>query len=908
MLNSNRNFFLFLLRKISLLFNIYIITIYLNNYLLISIAISYFIDKIFWDIITTWYYVDILQGSIIYFEKKFIKYNFYKWLILFELLIKNYKKCLYLLLDNIKEIKFNYNFNMKNINLTYLIINILIFFYNKYLYINYYFMSNINCIEINNSFKFIIYKSKINMTRDYLFVNCIESLTNFIKLAFIQLHSKLLYIKLPTINYALNPIIYSNNFNRYLKYLIHFKKFDDMNNKLIPTSTLETNLVISLAIVETNIYTFHIFNLTIAHNLDVYINNELGDEDMIESSVDDIGDWKECFDEYIEYKLIAIIDPIILNIYILSKLLNKKFDDIISYYCKNYDLIIYDFFLFLTDKNLFLSKSYIKIYYLIYNYKTINTLNNFKCKINKYTKYMLLTFLKYDFSIKLLCFNLYHLEITNYLNTAVNKFKYNIGILKLLLQYMENAKKNIIINIMNIIIYMKTLNKPIEEFLLGIEIYYVNSKLPFKILKNKLKLFIIKYLDYLEYCMLSHKFYNRRNIKKYYKKKYNPVKIKNELNDNIIILYNHLYKYIYNFLIKIKKYYFSFYDKINNYYFILNYFKINRNLYIETYIYFYVKEIQILCTNIIVYNYLIKLFYDLNSVLSALILISYPNNVIRDIKKINSYGFNININLIKYNKINFNFLFINLKLKNIIDILINLYLPIFMLNYIISDMAISFNLLNKRYKFFFTLLNIYFIDFIFFLKLFLKKSKKLFYLIITNIYSKTIYITFLISYFFNRYFIDYIYFDIYLKYISIFKYKYKYYISIIELFMNWNFLIVTFSLLGILLVLKWSRSVHRFFGYFFWTLIVFPIFMETHKTLYTKLLLSNYLNIDSIGFVLVTKFNLLSIFNYKLYNFLFLSSFLIFFFFFIYVIRQGAFRHIYANFKAIRWKYIKYPI
>lgn len=211
-------------------------------------------------------------------------------MILFELLIKNYKKCLYLLLDNIKEIKFNYNFNMKNINLTYLIINILIFFYNKYLYINYYFMSNINCIEINNSFKLIIYKSKINMTRDYLFVNCIESLTNFIKLAFIQLHSKLLYIKLPTINYALNPIIYSNNFNRYLKYLIHFKKFDDMNNKLIPTSTLETNLVISLAIVETNIYTFHIFNLTIAHNLDVYINNELGDEDMIESSVDDIGD------------------------------------------------------------------------------------------------------------------------------------------------------------------------------------------------------------------------------------------------------------------------------------------------------------------------------------------------------------------------------------------------------------------------------------------------------------------------------------------------------------------------------------------------------------------------------------------------------------------------------------------
>lgn len=910
MLNSNRNFFLFFLRKLSFLFNIYMITIYLNNYLLISIIISYLIDRIFWDIITTWYYVDIIQGSIVYFEKKFIKYNIYKWLILLELIIKNYRECLNLLLNNIKIKNIDYKFNIKNINIINLVINILIFSYNNYLFIHYYFIKNINIININKPFSIINYKIKTinNIINSRTFIIYIKFTFNFFKIIFIWLYSKIIRIKSLILNYKLNLIPYKYNFNRYIKSFMHFKKFDDMNNKLIPISTLETNLVISLAIVETNIYTFHIFNLTIAHNLDVYINNELGDEDMIESSIEDIGDWKECFDEYIEYKLINLTDPIILNVFVLSKLLNKKLDDVISYYCKNYDLVIYDFIIFLIDRVLFLSKIYTKLYYLIYKYKYIDIILLLKADINIKYNYIILVFLNGKFFIKLLYFNLYHLDITNYFNFIFNKFNYVIYKLYMLLKIIERIKKNIVSNALNILISIKKLNKPVDELLLGIEIYYVNSKLPWKILKNKLKLFIIKHLDYLEYCMLSHKFYNRRNIKKYYKKKYNPIKIKNELNDKILILYDYIYKYIFNLLIKIKKYYFSFYDKIYNYCFIINYFKLNQYIYIETYVYFYIKEMQILCTNIIVYNYLIKLFYDLNSVLSALILISYPNNVIRDIKKINSYSFNLNLDWPVYNYINLNFLSTSLRFKNIINTLINLYLPIFIINYILSDIAISFNTLNKKYKISSALFSDSVINYIIFFKLFFKKFKKLLFLILTNIYSKTIYITFLVSYFFNRYFIDYLYFDIYLRYISIFKFKYKYIISVIELFINWNSLIVIFSLSGILLVLKWSRSVHRFFGYFFWTLIVFPVFMETHRTLYTKLLLSNYLNIDSIGFVLITKFNLLSVFNYKLYNFFFLSSFFIFLFFFIYTIKQGAFRHIYANFKATRWKYIKYPI
>lgn len=896
-----------------------VLTAFFNNYLLFAAIVTYIIDRLFWDIITTWYYIDILQGSIIYFEKKYIKYNFYKWMVIIELIIINYKKCIKILLNWLINYSNDTIIAIKYINIINFILSILIYIYNIYLRVQYYLIRKfdkikINGITFNSNYKLkIYYKNKISILILFQIFKKLKLDDYLYILTFTQIYLfKIVYkFKIIFFKFKLITLNYLNIINNFIKLFLFFKKFDDLNNKLIPISTFETNLVISLAVVETNIYTFHIFNLTIAHNLDVYINNELGDEDMIESSVEDIGDWKECFDEYVEYKIIDVTDPVILNIYLTSKLLNEKLDQKISYYCKNYELIIYDFIFILIDT--FLSNIYIYIYNIVNNSKiNLRTCLNYYTNTYIFIKNSLIKLLNIKFSIIYLCFKFYNLDFIIFINFIYSVINYCLLLIIIIKQDIINIIKNLINIIKNIKLSIDTIKLPLDSILLGIEIYYVNNKLPYKLLKNNLKLFLIKYLDYLEYCMLSHKFYRKRNIKKYYKKQYNPIKIKNELNDNLLILIKQYLLYFKNLYLKNTLFIYDLYDKCTNYLYITNYFKYNFSIYIETYMYLYIKELQILYTNNIIYNYLIKLFHDLNSILSALILIGYPNNIIRDIKKIKCHAFNIEIKQLKFNYINCAFknynYYNNVNCNKIINLIINFYFPIFITNYIISDLALSFNILFKKYKKIFVFLYNNCYNFAVLFKLLFKKFKNLMFLILNMVYSKTIYITFLISYFFNRYFIDYIYFDVYLKYTSIFKFKYKYYISIIEIFINWNFLIVTISLAGILLVLKWSRSVHRFFGYFFWTMIIFPIFIETHKILYTKLILENYLNIDSIGFVIALKLNLLNIFNYKLYNFFYLVTLLIFFFFIIYIIKQGAFRHIYANFKAARWKYIKYPV
>lgn len=896
------------------MFNIFILTTYLNNYLLLAIFISYILDRIFWDIITTWYYIDILQGFIIYFEKKFVPYNFYKWIIVIELILINYKKCIEIILNYLNENNKKYINKVKHINIINYLLNNLLNMYNVYLRLQSYLIIKSNKINSGNNFNFkFILKNNINkadLSNPYKQLNLIN-LSYILNYTYVYILNILNNLSNMAYSHRLNTTVFFNKVNDLIKSFLFFKKFDDLNNKLIPISTLETNLVISLAIVETNIYTFHIFNLTIAHNLDVYINNELGDEDMIEASIEDISDWKECFDEYIEYKIIDITDPVILNVYLFSKLLNNRIDDKISYYCKNYELVIYDFFKIMVD--IFLSGIYIYAYDLFHKNKI-----NKKFVVNlyissiKFIKNNLILLLNIKSIIMYTYINIYNLNffsLTKYKDATLHYYTYSKMLLNTTLVKIKQIINNFILNVNEFLINFK---KSFDSALLYAEIYYVNSKLPLKIIKNNCKLFLIKYLDYLEYCMLNHTFYYRRNIKKYYKKQYTPIKIKNELHEKLLLKLNLIAAYIKNFYIN----YLVFIKNINikffNYLFIIKYFKYNFSIYIETYIYFYIKELQLIYTNNIIYSFLIKLFYDLNSVLSALILIGYPNNVIRDIKKINSYILFIDIDYFKIKKYNYKLInYIDYSIINynyVAKIFILFYQPLFIINYILSDISVSFSIILKKYKKLFTyLFNIYF-NFIILSKLSFKKIKYLMFLILNTIYTKTIYITFLISYFFNRYFIDYIYLDLYLKYISIFKFKYKYYISLLEIFINWNFLIVIISLMGILLVLKWSRSVHRFFGYFFWTMIVFPIFIETHKILYIKLFLENYLNMDSIGFVVALKLDLLDIFNYKLYNFFYLISLLILLIFYFFVVKYGAFRHIYANFKATRWKYIKYPI
>jgi len=898
-LNKNSNFILLLLRKGSFIFNIIILTEFFNNYLLIAVFIAYVINRIFWDIITTWYYVDILQGSIIYFEKKFVKYNFYKKLIILEQIIINYKKCVQILIEILNNYIELFNSNIKKKKNINYILTPVIFIYNIYRYLqSRLFNLNyiIKIVDNKHNFNFLI---PINKTTN---CNQTES-TNlnmykyvlYQSIYILKFNSMLIYLRV----FSLKLIYYLNKFfNYYFKIFLYFKKFDDLNNKLIPKSTFETNLVISLAIVETNIYTFHIFNLTIAHNLDVYINNELGDDDLIEASIDDIGDWKECFDEYIEYKVIDITDPFILGIYFASKLLPKNVDNTVTYYCKNYELLVYDLVSILLNCSVsYLYKYLYKFQFIEFKvlYKRLCIgfsmlyvyLNKYKSLLNKYY----LNIFNFNYALLVECINNLSAKVA---------IQYNLNVTNISIFF---NKCNLLFSI-----HIKNIKCTLDYILLGLEIFYVNSKIPYKLMRHRLKLFLIKYLDYLEYCMLSHKFYYRRNIKKYFKKQYNPIKIKNDFEDDIKTHFNIFKLKLNSFIVNLNSYKFDFSIKITNYIFITCYYKYNFICYIETFIYFYIKEIQILYTNIIVYSYLIKVFYDLNSILSALILIDYPNNVIRDFKIIKSRNINIPIKKklpnIKFSVLNYDLVFIN----NLIKKFMYIYSPIFLFNYILSDISLSFKFLFKKYKNIVKMIVILIKSTVWYIKEIILKIKEVIYFIINGIYSKTIYITFLSAYFFNRYFIDYLYFDFYLYYTLIFKNKYRYYISILEVFINWNSLIVVISLLGILLVLKWSRSVHRFFGYFFWTMIVFPIFLETHKTLYTKLFLSNYLNTDSIGFVMAIKLDLLNIFNYKLYNIIYIVTLIILLFIFFYTVKYGAFRHIYANLIAVRWKYIRYPI
>jgi len=903
LLNKNRNFSILLLRKGSFLFNILLLTVFFNNYLLLAICLSYIFDRIFWDIITTWYYVDILHGSIIYFEKKFIKYDFYKKLIIIEQILINYKKCTQILLIILNEYINTVNVDIVKIKNINYILNLIILVYNNYIYIQsklIYFIYSIKFLDIKYNVNLLAFLNSkpVHNTNILIKTNKIDfnTYTYNLKYFFKFYITTTNFIEtILKINKSVN-----NYFNYYLKSFIYFKTFDDLNNKLIPISTFETNLVISLAIVETNIYTFHIFNLTIAHNLDVYIDNELGDEDLIEASIDDISDWKECFDEYIEYKVIDITDPFILGVYFIAKLLPKNIDNKITYYCKNYELLIYDLVSILLK------------YSISYIYRYLYRFDKFKFRL-------LYTNLYLKFNLIYICLNKYKNIISNIYINIINfnyvEFIYYLDKLTTFFCIYCNLKINkiniLLLKYTNLFyVYIKDISFNLNYILLGLEIYYVNSKIPYKIFKFNMKLCLIKYLDYLEYCMLSQKFYYRRNIKKYFKKQYKPFKIKNVLEDSIIIKLK-IYKLkINDYKLKIIGYRLIFIDKIINYKFLINFYKSNFLLYFETFIYFYVKEIQILYTNVIVYSYLIKVFYDLNSILSALILIDYPNNVIREFKVIKCHSINIYIKKFIYN--------ISIKNKlpifnhNFFNRLINkftfIYLPLFCFNYILSDIALSFKFLSRKYKHNVKLIFVLISFIISTSKILMFKAKKITYFIITNIYSKTIYITFLLSYFFNRYFIDYVYFDLYLYYTCEFRNKYRYIISFLEIFINWNFLITVVSILGLALVLKWSRSIHRFFGYFFWTMTVFPIFLETHKTLYTKLFLSNYLNIDSIGFVAITKLNLLDIFNYKIYNFINIVSLIIIILFFLYTIKYGAFRHIYANLRAVRWKYIKYPL
>ena len=81
---------------------------------------------------------------------------------------------------------------------------------------------------------------------------------------------------------------------------------------------------------------------------------------------------------------------------------------------------------------------------------------------------------------------------------------------------------------------------------------------------------------------------------------------------------------------------------------------------------------------------------------------------------------------------------------------------------------------------------------------------------------------------------------------------------------------------------------------------IFPIFLETHRGLYTKLFCVNFLNINNFDFILLLNYNILNFFNFKIYNIYHFTSNIILVGLLILFIKYGAFKHIYAAFKYSR--------
>nr|YP_740834.1 Ymf77 [Tetrahymena pigmentosa]ABI51743.1 Ymf77 [Tetrahymena pigmentosa] len=585
----------------------------------------------------------------------------------------------------------------------------------------------------------------------------------------------------------------------------------------------------------------------------------------------------------IKFSILYIIKyTIFLLINILKKFINK--------------LIIYVFNINNLIKNIKLSLIYIYLY--IYSNKYINKyiyiiFNNIYIYIIKYN----FIILNNNNIIKIINNN----NIINNINYYLfNKYNY-IDIFNILynnyyIYYINKIK----------IIYNNIYEKiDINKIILEIKIYYVNKKIPYKKFKINNNIYIIKYLDYLEYSILTKKkYFEGYNIIRYHKKNNNNIKkipsiiekniniykdkYKTIINNNSKLIDNklNLIKFIIKNLIKLRIDKSNFYKidmtQINLIKFIVN---TNINKIIPNILNNYINNINI----IKIYNiYILNKNFNINN--NNIIIKKINNNInFNSFNNINFNSFN-NINFNSFNNINFN--------KFTLNLYILLTSPIIILNSIISDICLSTHYLikfkkNKKK-----------------IKIFLKKFKNIFIRVIKSlnyiilfknlIRNKTIYIIFLLSYIFNSFFIEYLYKAIILNN-NIFNY-----INIIILNKYQIYTILT--ILGLLITIKWSRGVHYIYGNYLWTMIAFPLFLESHKILYLKIFFLNIFNLDTIENIIALKLNILNTINYKIYNLYNLFGIFIIIFFLMYCIKKEAFKSIYANLRATRWEFIKFPI
>jgi hypothetical protein len=253
-----------------------------------------------------------------------------------------------------------------------------------------------------------------------------------------------------------------------------------------------------------------------------------------------------------------------------------------------------------------------------------------------------------------------------------------------------------------------------------------------------------------------------------------------------------------------------------------------------------------------------------------------------------------------------------------------IYSPIVIINFVLSDIALSITYLlilyKKKYYINIIIICIYksiFKIYYFFIKYikklyklivrFVRKFYKLIKYIIFFFIRKTIYILLVLCYFYNEDIATILLNDFYNSYIHNYITNYKITIFINFIFNTNNIHFLT-TLIGLQIVLFWSRNTHHFFGKYLWAMTIFPLFLELHKIYYFKLLCVNFLHTNTFDYILLLRYDILDFFNYKIYNIYAFLTNIILVTILLYFIRRNAFRHIYARFKHSRWVFFKFPL
>lgn len=490
-------------------------------------------------------------------------------------------------------------------------------------------------------------------------------------------------------------------------------------------------------------------------------------------------------------------------------------------------------------------------------------------------------------------FNLDYKQIMHILNLFFNTINNKLlHLYQNILLFLE--KYNMLNNFIELEFY-KYINKSIElirlyytnKNILEFKIYLYNKKIPLKKFKYNIKLVAMYIFSPLEFILRKNiKICYGTNIVRFHKTapKFSIIegKLKQQIKD-------------FNTQLKIKIFIAveSMLEKI-----------VEKQKFFLTYI-FNLITIQIVIKALDKYllldAYLLKLLskiyeyikYTCNQIFFKI------NNLIEFINKLDSKKFNNSL-VYFYSPLNLLNFIISDTCRTITFILIKLkkkWVIKFIIMYIFKKIIVKIN--YKLLKFIFKILKII--------------CKFIYKCIASTIYffiSKTIYITIIYAYFYNEEaikFLLYEFFYLYYDEISIYLNSNRNIFFINTLF-NENMLSFLWPFACLQLILFWSRRVHDYYGNCLWTMTVFPMYLESYKIWYNKLICINFLNEDVFEWGFLLKYNVLQLFNYKIYNMYSLTTSLILIYLFIYFIRHDAYDYPYARFKKTRRHYIKYPI